>query len=249
MEPEILPTSSEPPPEPPPREPFWGYVDVMMFAGLSLPCMLLAFGIVRGIMWLLHVHPAQKTWELLPEQTILYALLIGVLAAIFRLQYDRPFWQSLAWVPHRLTSTWPILLGMFTAILVNLVGLLLQVPNTENPMTQLLKERSSMILIAIFGVTIGPLCEELVFRGFLQPLLVRSLGAVAGIIAVNIPFGLLHFQQYGNSWRHVVVIIMAGSAFGWMRHATGSTRASTLMHAAYNGLFFFALFSAKGIVK
>jgi membrane protease YdiL (CAAX protease family) len=245
MEPEILPPPPEPPLQPPPREPFWGYVDVLMFAGLAIPCMLFAFGIVRGLMWLLHLHTTQKTWELLPEQTILYALLIAVLAAIFRLNYDRPFWRSLGWVPHRLPPLWPILLGMFTAILVNLVGLLIQVPNTENPMTQLLKERSSMILIAIFGITIGPLCEELVFRGFLQPLLVRSLGAVAGIVAANIPFGLLHFQQYGNSWRHVVVITLAGSAFGWMRHATGSTRASTLMHAAYNALFFFALFSAK----
>jgi membrane protease YdiL (CAAX protease family) len=242
MEPEIL----LPPPERQSREPFWGYADVLMFAGLTIPCMLLAFGIVRSVMWLFHLYPAQKTWELLPEQSILYALLIGVLAAIFRVQYDRPFWHSLAWLPYRLPPLWPVLLGMFTAILVNLVGLLIQVPNTENPMTQLLKERSSMILLAVFGVTVGPLCEELIFRGFLQPLFVRSLGAVAGILAANIPFGLLHFQQYGNSWRHVVVITIAGSAFGWMRHATGSTRASTLMHASYNGLFFFALFSAKG---
>jgi membrane protease YdiL (CAAX protease family) len=38
----------------------------------------------------------------------------------------------------------------------------------------------------------------------------------------------------------VVLISLAGAAFGWMRQATGSTRASTIMHAAYNALFFAA---------
>lgn len=252
MEPEALPPApvpelpSEPPPAPPEREPFWGYLDVLMFTGLALPCVVLSFGLVRGTMWLLRLHAAVKTWELLPEQAVLYALLTGVLAAMFRLQYGRPFWRSLGWVPHRLPPLWPVILGMFTALMVNLIGLLIRVPNTENPMTELLKDRGSVILIAIFGVTVGPLCEELVFRGFLQPLMVRSFGVVGGILAANIPFGLLHYQQYGNSWRHVVVITLAGAAFGCMRQATGSTRASTLMHAAYNALFFFALFGTKG---
>jgi membrane protease YdiL (CAAX protease family) len=56
-------------------------------------------------------------------------------------------------------------------------------------------------------------------------------------------FGLLHFPEYGNSWRHALLITAAGAAFGWMRHATGSTKASALMHAAYNALFFAALFT------
>jgi membrane protease YdiL (CAAX protease family) len=122
---------------------------------------------------------------------------------------------------------------------------LIKVPVTENPMTKLLKDRAAMIPLAIFGVTIGPLCEELFFRGFVQPLLVRTLGAVAGIVATNVPFGILHYWEYGRSWRHVVVITLAGTAFGWMRHATGSTMASTVMHAAYNSLGFVALFAQR----
>ena len=41
------------------------------------------------------------------------------------------------------------------------------------------------------------------------------------------------------------IITGAGAAFGWMRHATGSTRAATIMHSSYNALFFFALFAAQ----
>jgi len=92
-------------------------------------------------------------------------------------------------------------------------------------------------------VTLGPVCEELAFRGFLQPLLVRSLGPVGGVLAAAVPFGLLHIPEYGNSWRHGVVITLAGAAFGCVRQATGSTKASTVMHASYNFLFFFVLIS------
>jgi membrane protease YdiL (CAAX protease family) len=60
-----------------------------------------------------------------------------------------------------------------------------------------------------------------------------------------IPFGLLHFSEYGNSWRHAVLISGAGAAFGWMRHRTKSTKASTLMHSAYNVLFFAALWASR----
>jgi len=70
---------------------------------------------------------------------------------------------------------------------------------------------------------------------------VRSLGVAPGILVAAVPFGLLHFQEYGNSWRHAVLISLAGAAFGAMRQVTGSTRASTLMHSSYNALFFLAL--------
>jgi membrane protease YdiL (CAAX protease family) len=108
-----------------------------------------------------------------------------------------------------------------------------------------MQDRASIAIIGVFGVTLGPMAEELAFRGFLQPLLVRSLGVLPGIVVAALPFGLLHFSEYGNSWRHVVLICAAGVAFGWMRHVTGSTRASTLMHSAYNALFFAALWGSK----
>jgi membrane protease YdiL (CAAX protease family) len=113
-------------------------------------------------------------------------------------------------------------------------------------MKQLLSDRGSIVLIAVFAVTLGPLCEELAFRGFLQPVLVRSFGVVFGIVLAAIPFGLLHLSEYGNSWRHVLLITLTGIAFGCMRQLTGSTRAAAIMHAAYNFIFFATLFSQKG---
>jgi len=248
---EEAPLNSEPGPEaaplpplppPPERYPFWGYSDLLLFAGLAVPSVLAGLAIVKGVMLLLHLHPAARAAELLPAQFLGYAILFGALLLIFRMQYSRPFWRSLGWTGMRLPFFWIVIAGLATGYAVAaLASTLIRVPESGNPMTRLMEDRGSLVLMAAFGITVGPLCEELAFRGFLQPLLVRSLGAVAGILAAAVPFGLLHYQEYGDSWRHALLIFLAGAAFGVMRHITGSTRASTVMHASYNALFFLAL--------
>lgn len=236
-----------PPPFPPEadrREAFWTYSDLFLFVGLSLPAMFAALGLVRGAVAVFHLRPSAPA-EAIFEQLALYFFLCLVLVMIFRVQYGRPFWESLGWRPLRKPFPQIVLSGWAAAILVNIVGYLIHTRDTNNPLMELMETRLGLILVTIFGVTLGPLAEELAFRGFFQPLLVRSFGAIPGIVLTALPFGLLHFREYGNSWRHVVLITGAGVAFGWMRHATGSTRASTLMHAAYNLLFFAALWGVR----
>jgi membrane protease YdiL (CAAX protease family) len=247
--------TSFPPPAPPipdpgspapGREPeaFWRYTDVLVFAGLSVPAMLAGVGLVKALIVLFQLHISRAA-EAIAMQFAGYAFVFLVLLLILRVQYDRPFWRSLAWRPIPLAPVWVFLAGWLTAFAVAGAAALIRTPNTSNPLTELMPDRASMILIGIFGVTLGPIAEELIFRGFLQPLLVRSLGALPGILLAAVPFGLLHFSEYGNSWRHVVLICLAGAAFGWMRHAARSTKASTLMHAAYNLLFFVVLLGQK----
>jgi membrane protease YdiL (CAAX protease family) len=231
-------------PAPPQREryPFWNYGDVLLFGGLAVPALFAGWALAKGIFLIFHLHTSTEVAELLPAQVFGYLFLFFILASIFRISYDRPFWRSLAWHGTYLPFGWMVICGMVTALLVaGLASTLIKAPTTSNPMTELMQGRSAILMLAVFGVTLAPLSEELVFRGFLQPLLVRSLGTVPGILAAAIPFGLLHYREYGNSWRHAVLIALAGAAFGWMRHATGSTRASTVMHASYNGLIFLAV--------
>jgi membrane protease YdiL (CAAX protease family) len=246
----VAPLEPLPPPPPsPPRErdPFWSYGDLLIFAGLAIPCMLLGFGAVKATFWIFHLHPAVKTWELLAEQFAGYGLLFGMLVVLFRTQYDRPFWRSLGWVTPDLPYFSIAMGGVGLALVILLFGALIHTPRTENPLTELLKDPTSLILLAIFGTIVAPVCEELVFRGFLQPVLVRSLGAFAGILAAAVPFGLLHFSEYGNSWRHVLLISLSGVAFGWIRQLTGSTKAAAGMHSAYNAFQFVLLIMAKNL--
>jgi len=243
-EPPEPPASLSPPPE---RDPFWSYADLLIFAGLYLPCLLLGMFVVKAAFWIFQLHPAVKTWELLVNQCAFYALLSGALAVLFRVQYDRPFWRSLGWVAPRLPLFSVVTGGVSLAMVLMLLAALIRTPRTEGPLTKLLEDPTSLILLAIFGSIVAPVCEELLFRGFLQPLLVRSLGAVAGIVATAVPFGLLHFREYGNSWRHALLVALSGAAFGWMRQVTGSTKAAAGMHASFNAFQFVLLLIAKDL--
>lgn len=231
------PPALEPPP-PVDRYPFWRYADVALFVGILAASALISIVLVALTFFGFRIQVQSKVTEAIVMQAFLYLLAFSGLALLFRVQYQRPFWRSLGWTSFRVPMWVVMICGVATAFGVGAVSILLRTPNTNNRMTEMMQDPHALVPVAIFAITLGPLAEELGFRGFLQPLLVRSLGPVPGVVATAIPFGLLHFQEYGNSWRHALLISLAGSAFGWMRYRTGSTQASTLMHASYNALEF-----------
>jgi hypothetical protein len=93
---------------------------------------------------------------------------------------------------------------------------------------------------------LAPVMEELVFRGFLQPLLSRDLGTVAGVLITALLFGGLHAKEYFGVWQFVAAVTLAGVAFGAMRAWTGSTLASAIMHGGFNLVMVMAMFAAQG---
>jgi uncharacterized protein len=235
-----------PPPAPPPeRFPFWGYRDLLLFIGLAVASLVAGMIIVKVLLTVLRVKAQNDLVQLLPAQFLGYLLLFLCVRLMFRAQYDRPFWSSMGWIEPPLGPGAVAGYGVLLAFGVVVASVLLKTPQTPTPMSQLLEDRASLVAVAAFGISLGPLCEELIFRGFLQPLFVRSLGAAPGILLAGSLFGLLHSQEYGNSWQQVVLIAAAGCAFGWMRHRTGSTKASTIMHAAYNSTFFLLLLTQR----
>jgi hypothetical protein len=222
------------------RVPFWGYADVFLVAGLALPCMFLGWALVHLAVAIGHLHLAQGV-EAVPEMLVGYTLLFTAVMAIFRIQYDRPFWRSLGWTPTPVPFMWCVIGGFGTTILMGLVAWLIRTPPSAGPLMDMMKDRTALILMAIFGTTAAPLFEELAFRGFLQPLLVRDLGAIGGVALTAVLFGGLHYSEYGDSWRSALLVALAGAAFGAMRQRTGSTTAAAIMHASFNGLQFVAI--------
>ena len=236
--PDMLAPLEPPPPLPPESYPFWGYLDLFAFLLIGLLGVLVESLLVKVL-----VPPAQvdKIFVLLPAQFLIYGFLLGTLAVMFRRYYNRPFWRSLAWVPASVGTPVVVVCGVGMAFAVMMASLFLRTPDIDSPMKALLSDPTAVVLLAVLGTTLAPVCEEILFRGFLQPLLVRSLGAAAGILVAAVPFGLLHLPEYGYSWRHALLITLAGAAFGWMRQRSGSTKAAALMHAAYNCVFFLLL--------
>ncbi|MCW5980524.1 MAG: CPBP family intramembrane metalloprotease [Bryobacteraceae bacterium] len=233
---------SPPAPEP---YPFWGYGDLVLLIGLMLPALIAAAVLVKLAALAFPGASESPAVIALAVQFLGYGLWFLCLYGALRLRYGRPFWKSLAWTrPPGGTSRF-LLIGVILAIGVAVLGAALRTPDVDMPMKELLRDRVSLILVGIFAITLGPLCEELIFRGFLLPLLVKSLGAVAGVAITAVGFSLLHGPQYAWSWQHLALITVAGAVFGWIRLASGSTAAAAVMHAGYN-LTFFIAFLAQG---
>jgi membrane protease YdiL (CAAX protease family) len=222
--------------------PFWDYHDLILLMTAAIPSLLLSAMVVRVGRSLL---PQGRTFDGLLIQFLAYGILFLGLFALLRVRYGRPFWESLGWRGPRRR----IVLGLFTgpllAFAVASLGLLLH-PAPLDLFHGFLRNRMSIFVLGLAATIIGPICEELAFRGFLQPLLSRTFGAVLGIVLTNFLFALMHGPEYSWSWRYCLLVGLAGLAFGAMRHRTGSTAAAATMHATYNLTWFIASVLQKG---
>lgn len=244
-EPGIHPPAPQEPGTPPPAiapgAPYWDYTDLALFAVAFVPSLVAAGLLVGAVFPFLGLGRFGNAAPLLAAQFLAYGFWFVFLFGLLKTRYGRPFWSGLGFVHLSGKFLERVLAGMVLAFGVGIVGALLRTPDLDTPMKALLSDRTSVLLVGLAASTIGPVCEELAFRGFLQPLLSRSLGAGPGILLAALPFSLLHGQQYAWSWRHILLVTLAGAAFGWMRHRTGSTAAAAVMHCAYNATYFAAM--------
>ncbi len=221
---------------------FWEYEDLMLFGGALLPSILLGTLISGAATRALHLDKGIAGFLL---QFVAYAGWFVALWLIFRLRYDKPFWSSLGWDPRPAQLAWAFAAGIALSAALIFISAFLEKPAVESPMQELLSRESTLILVGIFSTTVGPLCEELAFRGFLMPLFARTFGIAGGIVLAAVPFAIAHAPQIAWSWRHVAIVGLAGIGFGWARFRTGSTAAATVMHGAYNLTIFAGLLYEK----
>ncbi len=251
-----FPIEPQLPPEPEPqtpaveeRFPFWSYLDLGVVIALALLSLIVSQFLALAIGRAMHLPKESQQLLAVPAQFVAYGLLFLVLRALFHLHYGQPMMSSLGFVRSRLPVGVALMLGLLLSIAVAVLGGLMKMSNDNTPMQHLLSDPRGLLVMALFGTAVGPLCEELLFRGFLQPLLVRTFGVAIGIFLTALPFGLLHLQQYGNAWQSGVLITLVGVVLGAVRHFTNSTRASTLVHAAYNSTLFLALIASGKVLS
>jgi membrane protease YdiL (CAAX protease family) len=81
-------------------------------------------------------------------------------------------------------------------------------------------------------IVVGPVGEELLFRGFLFRGVVREpRDVLPGILAIALLWSLLHLQY---DWFGAVVVFVIGMLFGYVRHYSGSTSLVILLHVLLN---------------
>jgi hypothetical protein len=222
----------------PPRDPVWSGWDVLLIAILTIVTLIVVevFTVVAAS---LLVFPNSKFTDVAqkPVLALIGEFLSYIAVAIYMFmlvegKYHAPFWQSIRW-NWRASSTLILLgLGVLT-VSVDMLSRYLPMPKST-PFDQFFAHPRDAYLIAIFAVTVGPLMEELFFRGFLYPVLARQTGIAPAVLLTAIPFGLIHYLQY-KSWAAVLVITLVGVVLTIVRAVTKSVSASFLVHVGYNG--------------
>jgi membrane protease YdiL (CAAX protease family) len=216
------------------ERPFWGFAEVLLIAALFLPALWVGFRVVEAGSLYLHSNP-ELGLPLLIAEFIGYVIVFLALWLLFA-RYGKPLFESLAWVEQPFRPLHLAVLGIALALAAVILENVLNTPDVETPFLKLLNDTPSRIGIAVFGVTLAPVIEELLFRGFLQPVVVDSFGVLPGILVTSVLFGALHLMQNAFIWQSGVLIMIVGFVLGVVRHVSGSTRASAITHIAYNAL-------------
>lgn len=246
-------------PAPPPPAPYahlpadlrvpWTWLDILIFfffaiGGLFVISQVFFFivAVVVGIPRNAEGQPAIPSTWLLILQTLWYSALLLYLFLLVRLRFGTAFWKTIGFRDFRLAgmnrSMSCVVLtgaGMITAIAIAMLGGLLK-PPTEIPIEKLFQQRQSAVMVLLAAVIVAPLVEEMLFRGWLYPVVARTFGVAAGVALTGALFGLIHAPQLGWHWQLVGLIILVGVLFTYVRARSGSVLPAYFLHLGYNAM-------------
>ena len=99
--------------------------------------------------------------------------------------------------------------------------------------------------MAVLAIAIGPISEEVLFRGYLLTValwltrqLAKPRSAAVSVIGIAVLFALSHLATPGITVLQLCCVAMNGCLYGWIRVRYCSTAAAALTHGAYNFVLF-----------
>jgi membrane protease YdiL (CAAX protease family) len=104
-----------------------------------------------------------------------------------------------------------------------------QEPSIVALMTSLATTPLLTLLTVLVAGVLGPVAEELIFRGLIYGYVEGRFGGVAAIIVSTALFAAAHVEP-----AHVAVVVPMGLLFGWARMHTKSTWPTIAAHIANN---------------
>jgi membrane protease YdiL (CAAX protease family) len=235
-------------PDPPIVEkwPFWGYGDLALLIGCFFASFVVVALLLGGATLAFPAVKHNAVALALGFQVVLYGLAYLSLHFTIKSRYGHPVLRSLGWKMPRQGLFIPALAGLALPFAVSVLISPFHPPKIDSPFDKFTVSPELTVCFCIIAAILAPMMEELVFRGFLQPLLSRSLGAVAGILLTALLFGGLHAPEYSYAWQFVAAVTLAGVAFGAMRAWTDSTIASAIMHGGFNMVMVVGIFMRPG---
>ncbi len=233
----------------PPPDPAWSGLDVVRLTVLATIALFIGvFAVLFAARFWLYPHSTLAALGRLPlvivsGQALAYLLVLAYMyILVTRERHRRDFLAAIHW-------NWPsnpavyVLVGFMLSVALQLLASRLPIPKNL-PIDTFFRTPAEAWALTIFGITLAPLMEELYFRGFLYPVLERSIGLPAAVFITAVAFAALHSSQLSNSWGPVLVIFLVGMVLTMVRAKKNSVAAGLLIHVAYNGtisaLMFFA---------
>ena len=252
-----LPPEPSPPvetPAPPARDPVWTGGDVVVLLLIAFFTLLFC-GVVIGV-YAAAFHPKQKPEEVagmpvisILAQTVTSVLVLAAMYWMVVRRYRSRFWSAVRWSwPAHQQALLCALLGVTMALLVDFASSLAPMPKSL-PIYKLLGTTASAYALALYGILLAPLVEELFFRGFLYPVLARRFGLAAAVLLTSFGFMLIHTSQLAGTWLPLLILFCVGVIFTLARAFTGSVAVPFVIHTFYNATLFAGLFFSTGYFR
>jgi membrane protease YdiL (CAAX protease family) len=154
------------------------------------------------------------------------------------------FWRQVRAGLVGYVSFFPLLIA--TALVAVLVTHLLRLEPEQNPLVPMVLGSDSiwfLVFLVFFGGLVGPITEEIFFRGFFYPALRQRVGRVAAVLINAFCFAALH----GNLVQ-LAPLLGLGLILVLLRERTGSILASTVLHCVHNTLVLSLLLGLKPVL-
>ena len=110
-----------------------------------------------------------------------------------------------------------------------------------------LTQRYEMLLAFFTLVVLAPICEELLFRGYLYGRVRKYYNVFWAVALTSLVFGLMHVYAGPGmplQWNVMIGTTVLAVFIGMLREYTGGVWAGVLVHMLKNGVAFFVLFVA-----
>jgi membrane protease YdiL (CAAX protease family) len=166
--------------------------------------------------------------------------LAGITVAIVAWRVRPVAWLGLRWSkwPHALWIGPSVVAGMWLTLLTLQAGGYMKWMESLGAETvqdtvkffQHSQDKLALGAMAVAAVIVAPLCEEIVFRGYLYPAAKRFAGPATAMFCSALLFSLAH-----GSLAMLLPLFLLGFAFAWIYERTGSLWAPIFAHFCVNG--------------
>jgi len=206
-----------------PSGPGWTLRDSWVGLALAIPAVILSAVAVE-----MTFQPRLKTAVALAVYEL--ALLAPVVLVF---AWRRVSWKRLGfrWFdPKTLAIGCGLLIATYAATIIhNTILLVLGVPTQADSIVELLQTTASAWGLALGGVLVAPIVEEIVFRGFFFQGLRQSYGSTKAIFISSAVFALMHMQLEA-----LIPTFLLGCALAYVYDRANSIWPGVLLHFLQN---------------